>query len=165
MRLTALFQVPRVDFARYRQALHERLSEALVQATMSYIDATAERIVPVWSGASRATFSELASHVGYVLMLSPVGGAPNRVSLGLANGTGTFETDSANGIYRFSYSTTLSHLIINEYHDATQWGFHLINPGPYHFQEAGAEAFRQVASEVELPGWSSILTVMPLSGG
>ena len=32
MRLTAKFQVPKVNLARFRQALHERLSENLAQA-------------------------------------------------------------------------------------------------------------------------------------
>jgi len=38
-------------------------------------------------------------------------------------GDATFEADKETSTYSFSYSTTLAHLIINEYHDATQWVF------------------------------------------
>lgn len=173
MRLTATFQVPRVNFDRFRQTLHEKLSESLAQATAAWLHATATEIVPVWSAASRATFSPLASHVGYVLSLAPAANAPNRIELGIANGTGTFETDASQGIYRFSYSTTLPHLIVNEYHNANtfinpetgQPYFHLKHPGPYHFQEAGQRAFQQVAANIVLPGWGSILELVPIHVG
>jgi len=173
MHISATFHAPRVNFARFRQSLHEQLSEALAQAATVWLQATATEIVPVWSAASRATFSPLASHVGYVLALSPVADAPNRIDLGIANGTGTFETDASQGLYRFTYSTTLPHLIINEYYNANTFinpntgmpYFRLRNPGPYHFQEAGQRAFREFASGVELPGWGSILDTVTLRVG
>jgi hypothetical protein len=173
MRLTAKFQVPRVNFNRYRQALHENLSESLAQAAAQWLHATATEIVPVWSAASRATFSPLASYVGYVLSLAPEGDAPNRVQLGLDNGNASFDVDRNTGIYRFSYSTTLPHLIINEYYNANtfvnpktgEYYFHLTNPGPYHFQEAGERAFRQFTANIVLPGWHHILEIMQLRTG
>lgn len=173
MRLTARFRIPRVDFNRFQTALHERLSEALVQAAFKWLEATATDIVPVWSGASRATFSPLASQIGYVLTLAPVPTAPNRVDLGIANGTGTFETDAGQGLYRFTYSTTLPHLIINEYYNANTFinpktglpYFHLRRPGPYHFQRVGARVFRQFARTVGLPGWRDIVSITPVNVG
>jgi hypothetical protein len=177
MRLTAKFQVPNVNFDRFRQALHEKLSESLTEAAKQWLTAvvpvsTMEGI-PVWSAASRATFSPLASYATYALALAPAGDAPDRVQLGLENGEATFEADRNTGIYRFSYSTTLPHLIINEYHNANTFVnpatgapyFHLKRPGPYHFQEAGERAFRQFASTVELPGWQSIVDTTQLSVG
>ena len=77
-------------------------------------------------------------------------------------------------LYRFTYSTTLPHLIVNEYYNANLFRnpatgepyFHLTNPGPYHFQEAGQRAFRQYASsQVSLPGWESFLDTVTLRVG
>lgn len=165
MHLEALFEIPRVDWNRFRAALHERLVTALSEATRKYLEATAVAAVPVWSGASRATFSPLASHVSFALATMPVAGAPNRIDLGLANGTGLWTAGERQGVYAFTYSTTLPHLIINEYYNANTFTnpetgkpyFHLHRPGPYHFQEAGARAFDEVAATVRLPGWDAIL--------
>ena len=122
MHLTAKFQVPNVNFDRFRQALHEKLSESLTEAAkqwlMAVVPVSTMEGIPVWSAASRATFSPLASYATYALALAPAGDAPDRVHLGLENGDATFEADRNTGIYRFSYSTTLPHLIINEYYNA-----------------------------------------------
>jgi hypothetical protein len=176
MHMSARFQVPKVNLARFKEALHARLSECLAQAAAIWLQTTATGIVPVWSGASRATFSELAGYVGYVLSFPIQSDAPNRIGWGVSEGTGTFmlQTDVAKGLYQFSYSTTLPHLMINEYYNANlftnpltgQPYFHLIHPGPYHFQEAGQEAFRRYASsEIVLPGWDSILDTVRLCVG
>jgi hypothetical protein len=173
MRLSAVFQVPRVNFARYRAALQERMSEVLKQAAVQYLRATAEGKVPVWSGASRATFSALASHVDYALFIAQASGAPNRIDLGLAHGVGVFEIDATQGLFSFTYSTTLPHLIVNEYYNANtfinpktgQPYFHLKTPGPYHFQEAGQDAFREATAQVELPGWEDIMDTTSIQVG
>jgi len=165
MRLIANFKVPRVNLNRFRQVLHKQLSEALAQAAVAWLNATVTEIVPVYSTASRATFAPLASHVGYTLDLMPVAGAPNRISLGIANGTATWIADANAAKYSFSYATTLPHLIINEYYDATTFinpatqkpYFQLIHPGPYHFQEKGRKAFSDFASRIVLPGWGAFL--------
>ncbi len=172
MKLTANFQVPRVDMAKFRQALHEQLGEVLARAAVAWIHVAATETIPVWSGASRGTFSPLAAHVGYVLSLSPVAGAPDRVALGQGLGEATFDLGSADpGKYTFSYATTLPWLIVNEYYNANSFinpktgmpYFHLKNPGPYHFQEKAEAAFRREAKEARLPGWVSIITVTHLS--
>jgi len=146
MKLTAQFQAPRISSA-YREALHQSLTHALVEASKAYLHATVDTLIPVYGGASRATFFQLASHAEFALAISPV--APSTVSLGEEHGSCTWEA-GPNG-YSFTYTTTLPHLIINEGYDANQWGFHLRNPGPYHFQEAGAKAFQQSISTLEFP--------------
>jgi len=159
-----------VNLNQFQQALHQELAKALVDGAKTYLETVAPKNmsegIPVWSGASRATFSELASYVEYVISCSPVHGAPNRIALGTDSGTAIFEPGTVSpGVYSFTYETTLPHLIINEYHDATQWGFRLKNPGPYHFQEKGRLAFEQFASTVVLPGWGSLLDVVQLRVG
>ncbi len=164
MHINAVLKVPRIDFARYKRDLHERLSAALADGCKVWLTAVVKEStsagLPVWSGASIATFSPLASHIAYVLTMAPEGDAPNRIALGEGHGTGLFEPGTKKqGLYTFTYQTTLPHLIINEYNDATQWGFHLKNPGPYNFQVKAEEAFKQFAGSITLPGWGSILGV------
>jgi hypothetical protein len=150
-----------IDDTRYRQVLHERLTEALVTGAFAWLTTVID-IVPVWTGASQSTFTPLASQVGFALNIVPDPNAYNRTELGLSN-VG-MEWVTQDGLYSFTYSTTLSHLIINEYFNANEFldengnpYFHLRQPGPYHFQEAGAKAFEKEIANVSLPGWSELL--------
>jgi hypothetical protein len=150
-----------LDEARFKKALHEHLTERLVQGAFAWLT-TVTDIVPVWTGASQSTFTPLASYIGYALSIVPDSNAYSRVELGIGN-VGTSWV-AQNGVYSFTYSTTLNHLIINEYQNANEFldadgnpYFRLKNPGPYHFQEAGAKAFAKEAAEATLPGWSQLL--------
>ena len=117
---------------------------------MDWLQATVLAEVPVWSGASRATFQALASSISVDIPIEPV--APDRTGLGAAMSTGNFDDGKSKpGRFVFRYSTTLPWLIINEYFDARQWGFHLTKPGPYQFQVAGQRAFIQSTRGVHLP--------------
>ena len=153
MKLKAQFQAPRIS-ASYRQTLQESLTHELVKASQAYLHAVADALIPVYGGASRATFSQLASHAEFALTIDPVG--PNTVELGAANGQCAWLAGPSE--YSFTYTTTLPHLIINEYQNANEfqrpgggYWFHLHNPGPYHFQEAGEAAFYQSLSTLDLP--------------
>jgi len=141
MALSAKLQIPQINISGYRTATHELLLETITEAAKAWLQ-NANDIIPVWSGASRATFLDLANHVRFLWPIEPV--AKSRTALGYDLGDATFEANKATSTYSFSYSTTLAHLIINEYHDATQWGFHLRHPGPYHFQEKGRQALRRI---------------------
>lgn len=172
MRLSGIFQVPRVNISRYRAALKERLTATLKEAVVKYLQATAMDKVPVWSGASRATFSKLAQQADFMLTIALASKAPNRIAWGESEGIGLFETDTP-GLASFTYSTTLPHLIINEYYNANtfqnpQTGayyFHLTNPGPYHFQEAGEAAFRASVAQMELPSFDGIIDTTTIQVG
>lgn len=169
MHIKAVFKAPQLKLAKYRRKLHEQLSEALAESCKVWL--TAAIGLPIWSGASVATFTPLASYVAFALAPIPVGGAPNRVSIGIANGSAAFEAGTKPGLYTFTYSTTLPHLIINEYHNANTFigpngpYFRLKNPGPYHFQKRAAEAFRSFVPTIKLPGWGSILDVATIVVG
>ena len=63
------------------------------------------------------------------------------------------------------YTTSLPWLIINEYFDATQWGFHLKKPGPYDFQAKGLAAFLKFAEKVRLPDPFSCLKFAQIKVG
>jgi hypothetical protein len=117
MKLIANFQAPRINLSAYKTAAHRYYSWVIASALRDWLVATRDTI-PIYTGASRETFTPLASQVEFGSMNGPSGGR-----------------------YSFTYDTTLAHLIINEYYDARQWGFHLIHPGPYNFQERGKKAF------------------------
>jgi len=149
MKFTGTLRAPRIDLDKYRRLLDTKLREAIAQAIFEWLEATVLAEVPVWSGASRATFLALARNIEYDIPISPV--APSRLGQGMSASSGSLEADAMKGRYVFHYSTTLPWLCINEVADATQWGFHLKKPGPYDFQKKGAAAFRRFAENVRLP--------------
>lgn len=156
MRFKAKFEKPSVNLEGYKRRLQQLLIEAVAYGAYEWLDATTT-LVPVWSGASRATFLHLARTVGYNLTGTRGGGgfAPNRVPLGIANSEGEFNSEKP-GVVFFKYATTLRHLIFNEYNNANLGGdpkvfSQLTNPGPYNFQAAGKEAFLKVAGRFDGP--------------
>lgn len=165
MKWSATLRLPRINLAVYRQQLHEHLTRALTDATVEWLGAT-NTLIPVWSGASIATFVPLASLVNFELQGGPntsSPGTPDRTSLGLGSGTGDFSADADAGQYHFTYSTTLAHLIFNEFNDANSHGFHLHFPGPYQFQLAGLAAFNKFAATVRLPDPMASITIKTIT--
>jgi hypothetical protein len=156
MKWTGAFSAPRLDLNVYREILHRHMSEVIAQAVLTWLSAVVDQI-PVWSGASRATFIPLAAKIEYAIPISPVVGS--RVALGMGSSQGDVVMDQGRGLYTFEYGTTLPWLIWNEYHnanenpDATKWPppAKLQRPGPYQFQRLGQDAFRKFAEQVALP--------------
>lgn len=115
---------------------------------------TAIPAVPVWSGASRATFQQLADAVGVDVPIDVKPNAPNRVALGRLNSRGGIERDG-NGRWRFYYENNLRYLAANETRSVSvgqygvKWG--LIEPTPYNFQAAARAAVQAYAKTVTLP--------------
>jgi len=115
--------------------------------------------IPVWSGAERATFLNLAKQISYNIPISPTAwnGRLNRIPLGERCGTGRLIIDATKGRYSFEYTNDLHYLTFNEYKNANSDKAgsgvvgRLLNPGPYHFQALGAKAFQDYAKTVRLP--------------
>src|SRR5690606_34024151 len=103
---------------RYENLLHDYLMEQIKDAAIEWLKATAENIIPQWSGASAATFIHLARAVGHSLSITPSSTAPNRMSLGERSGNAELKADKSTGSYSFIYSTTLEHLVYNEHNNA-----------------------------------------------
>jgi hypothetical protein len=165
MQWKAIFKLPRFNMAGYRSQLQKELGDALAFATAEWLDA-AVNAVPVWSGASRATFLPLASAISFHVSISPVkrrGG----INLGLQNASADFEADGQTGRFFFKYETSLEHLIYNEFNDGNispgpgQFGT-LLNPGPYDFQAKGQASFERFAPNVGLPNPFSNISVKTL---
>lgn len=157
MKFTGSLVNLRIDMTDYRQKLHEYLSEEIARAAFVWIEAVLSEI-PVWSGASWATFLQLSREIGHTLSISPK--AINRIPYGQRHGDGYITADSKKGLYTFTYSTTLRWLIHNEFNspesDPNVWG-HLKRPGPYHFQKVGQKVFEQLAGDIRLPSpWKSL---------
>lgn len=157
MKFTGVLRAPRIDIAAYRQEVGKVLMESLKDAAVEWLSVTAGTI-PQWSGASVATFIHLARAAGLSVQATPTGASnvPNRINLGLGHSEGGFNIDAINGKYSFFYSTSLPHLIWNEYNDANSnpdptLFSKLIDPGPYNFQERGKLAFMRMAAGVRLP--------------
>lgn len=152
MNFTGTFLPPRINLAAYKKALQDELKEQLAFAVFQYLDAVLAKI-PVWSGASAATFLALAKTVDFPLSIEPRGGPADGISFGRAHGTAQYEAGVKEGVFMFTYATTLAHLIHNEQFPPPgpgQFG-HLLHPGPYHFRDTGKEAFDKVAQAVRLP--------------
>lgn len=173
MKFTATFRAPRLDSTKYARALREHFTEHLTDAAVEWLGAVTSK-VPVWSGASAATFLPLARAVSYPLTVQPLlYSRGSRVDLGLSNAEGSFDVDDGKGKYTFTYSTTLAHLIWNEFHNAnidpdpTKWPppAELIEPGPYDFQRLGQEAFERYAAGVTLPNPLLALRVNTIRSG
>ena len=163
MKFTAQFSVPRIDVSAYRNALDRHMKEAISQALLIWLEAVLAEI-PVWSGASRATFQKLAGAVGYSLPVAPVAvnaahglftSRIDRTGMGQASSAGEMVADKKTGEYTFTYSTTLPWLIWNEYHNANvdpdpTLFYRLIKEGPYNFQAIGARAFLRFSDDIDL---------------
>jgi hypothetical protein len=155
LKVTAELYKVNFDKKAWMDALHADMVEKTKEAARSWLDTVIFRI-PVWSQASRATFTELAKAVGFPLDLgdsiSPFG---NRRALGRSTGEGGLETNKKQGSYFFFYRTSLHYLEWNEYKTAVRGDgsgvfSQLRNPGPYHFQRAGAADFESFAANVQL---------------
>jgi hypothetical protein len=165
MKFVSTLFAPRIDLAAYKKALNETLKERLALAAFQYLDAVLAK-VPVWSGASAATFLQLAKTIDYPLGIQPETQLGFGISYGRAHGTGKFDV-AKDGMFFFTYSTTLAHLVWNESNPPPgpgQFGV-LKRPGPYHFQEAGRLAFEKVANSTRLPNPFDSLKLRKITAG
>jgi hypothetical protein len=167
MKFKGSFKAPKLRVKAYQKVLHDYLAEVIAKAAFEWLGAVLPH-VPVWSGASAATFLPLARRVGYQLTIQPLLYARrSRVDLGLSHANADMSVATDGSRATFTYSTTLAHLIWNEYHNAnvdpdpTKWPppNELVEPGPYHFQDAGAKKFKQFADDVMLPSPWKFVTV------
>ena len=141
MKFTGSLPGVRFDVAATRAALDQAAKQAIRGALQEFLIAALAPI-PNWSGASRATFNALANQVGVNTEASGGG-----VSAGEADSTGSVVLGD-NGIYSFTYTTSLTWLTWNEFHDANEdpdsgkWPppAMLHSPGPYGSQMLGMAA-------------------------
>ena len=138
---------------KYKKAFDAYMTEKIRDAARSWLR-TVLIIIPTWSKASRATFEDLADRVGSDVTYGPLRAPEDREGLGRSHGDGGLRVLPLK-TYAFWYSTSLKHLMFNEFNRATIgrggviWG--LINPTPYKFLDAGRADFRSYARGMKLP--------------
>lgn len=155
MKFVGKFRTIELDLPRFRKDLSKELQEVLAQSAFAWLNA-ATSVVPVWSGAARSTFKPLADRISFQLAISPKSTAPDRRSEGESEGTGDFDIDVPNGKFFFTYSTTLAHLIFNEFNanpanDPNAFAPGAITGTPYGFLGKAQQAWQRVADTVRLP--------------
>lgn len=128
-------------------ALNQYVKEFVKQGGIKWLDATVLKIIPTWSGASRATFEKLAQDLGTSIPYGPQRSRKDRRPLGRATSAGSGFFSNAQGQHYFVYTTQLRYLIYNEFNKATagpppQPFSDAVRFTPYHFQDAGDKAWR-----------------------
>ena len=147
----------RFDPRLYLSDLDNRVKEVVAESASIWLNSALERI-PTWSGASRATFENLASAIGESVPISLAQNAPDRIALGRLNSRGGLERTRA-GSWNFYYETSLRYLIDNDQRNVPRgeggviWG--LRDPGPYNTGERANAAvlsyYANVASTILPP--------------
>jgi hypothetical protein len=160
LKMKAKIQAPRLDISKYNTVLEKAARELLAQAVFEYV-VTAQAVIPVWTGASITTFTDLAGLVGLPLVVNPTRSAAARPNLvnkmqAKARARSKGELHIGGGQYSFSYQTSLPHLVYNEYHNANierppELFSELKNPGPYNFQQHTKAAVSVVLKQFVLP--------------
>lgn len=142
------FELATINVAKYKKDWQKQLQEANLTAVLEWLIQATEKI-PVWSGASMATFSHLAGAIGFPLFTSSVPGVRSREGVGRSRSKGGVIKEADGLIQGFEYKTSLAHLIYNEFFNANASPdptlfSRLLTPGPYNFLEsANAAAVKQ----------------------
>lgn len=182
MKFKVKLQQANIQMDQYMIRLDKYLTKQLERGAQTWLNATVMLSVPVWSGASRATFLKLARKVNHPLTIT---GIKKNAKKGIARGTdgprlgfqkskGEVSMGKTPGLYTFTYETDLFRLVFNEFNNANdnpvagRLFSKLITPGPYGFQRIGQDAFEDYAKYVvELPSpWrKTILKITRLNRG
>lgn len=112
MPLKVKVRYPKVDRGKTSDLVHDTLTQAAFDAAKAFVT-VATTIVPVWSGASKASFLKLASQVSVGLSISPRSDAPNRIPLGIETSTG-YILISRGRSYSFVWTSDLDYIHIVE---------------------------------------------------
>lgn len=75
---------PTVNIRKTEEEIHKHMTEFTLNALKVFVINTVQPI-PVWSGASRASFIQLANEARTSVEISPI--APSRIPLGIAEAT------------------------------------------------------------------------------
>jgi hypothetical protein len=166
MKMTCSFSLMKLNTGNYKKALDTEMLKKLKEAVGVWIQA-AITVIPVWSGASHGTFLKLASKIGMTFSISGGGGFPGMTGPVYGDAHSQGRLTNWGGAYIAEYSTTLWHLIYNEYNNANanpEAGHvysRLIRPGPYMFQDKANAAFSAYIDNVRMPSPWAHLTLVP----
>lgn len=152
MKLTGFFASLNYSAGGAERAINEALEDTLFRAWDAWVTEFI-RIVPVWTGQSVGSILPLAEILGRPVSITPSPTAPGgRSALGASQSSAVIERQP--GRRTITYETAIKHLVINEFFDATVFGFNLRRPGPYNFQGQCNAKFLEVVKEARLPDMS-----------
>lgn len=141
MRLQATYSVP--FFKRLYAKARKQYEKAFRDALQAYVTAMTNAI-PVYSGESKASFTEAARLVGVPLFVIPAAGVRSKIAEGRSQGTANLTLSRAS--FSFSITSDVLQLRINDEFNAASLhpNFQsLKNPGPYNLNALGEAAFRE----------------------
>jgi len=100
-----------IDLDKTIKELDKVMKDFTLQTLTVFVTHSTDPI-PVWSGASRASFKKLAAIVRTRIDIQPVAPFPpgSRIGLGEATSTGTVFTDSNAGEYGWEWSSDLDYI-------------------------------------------------------
>jgi hypothetical protein len=166
MKMTCEFNLVKLNASAYKKDANKDLIEKLKNAVAFWIQ-TAISLIPVWSGASHGTFIKLAGKIGQTFSVSGGNGFPGMLGPAYGSQQSQGRITTWGGAYIAEYSTTLWHLIYNEYNNANlnpregRVFSRLLHPGPYNFQAAANEAFRAHIQDIQMLSPWNYITLIP----
>jgi len=154
------------DVDRMRNLIWVQIRRANMKLGQKWINFVIYSVgIPTWSGASRATFSKLASELGTTVPMGPRGGNKSRVSEGLASAVGSGVIEDKNTYYAgFKHTTSLGHLVYNEFNAPSPGPYPQpystkVTNTPYFFGARGAAYWSALASKIRLPNPYKYMTI------
>ena len=146
----------------YMRLVNKDFIEELKEGGALWLDKCLS-IIPVWSGASHGTFMKIAAEIGRSVNVATRTSIPGMVGPGAGDAASSASLKAENGVFTLEYTTSLWHLVYNEYNNANadpkaaRLFAQLLRPGPYKFQEQGGEVFKDFAKQVRLPSpWKAL---------
>jgi hypothetical protein len=112
-KVKADLRLPIVDIPKARKTIHEYMTQFTLDILADWVIG-ATNVIPVWSGASRATFLKLANQAAIDILIEPLIVAPigSRIPLGFAESLGVVIADArgSGAIYGWDYVATLDYI-------------------------------------------------------
>src|SRR5688572_12974693 len=106
MPLRANINYPRIDLKRSGDAIHQKMIEKVTEACKTWVISTTD-VVPVLTGASKASFLKLAFHAQVVLSINPV--VASRIPLGIDTSVGELIIERGK-VYGFHWESDLEYI-------------------------------------------------------
>lgn len=163
MKFKATLHALNFDKDAWLRQLKDEMTEHVSKMAAGYLIAALDAI-PKWSAASYITFLKLAQTIQFTVNVTPAPSsndwpikANRNRSEAARDSDGYMTIDEKQGLFTFTYTTSYSHLVYNEYNNVnlveafTQYAS-LKRPGPWNFQEAAKKAaFNDLEVSVPVP--------------
>jgi hypothetical protein len=111
--LSAEVRYPVVDIPRAKRKIGEVMTKFTFDVLREWVTEVTN-VIPVWSGASRASFLKLANQVQVAIEIEPLIVAPigSRIPLGFETSVGVVIADArgSSGLYGWDWSSTLDYI-------------------------------------------------------